>query len=96
MAVRPGSHVWERTDNDGWCDIEYGSSSDGIYRDVGRGHEVLSIMETDLEQGAGFWIEEGEQKFQVEHVICDPDNLDKPIRVISHERPPFGEWRIVG
>ncbi|MGQ4619091.1 hypothetical protein [Nocardia sp. R7R-8] len=52
-------------------------------------------MQSDLERGAGYWLEEGEHKFLVEKVIFDIDNPDAPVRVISHERPPFGEWQIV-
>lgn len=96
MAVRPGSHVWERIDNDGVVEFAWGTSTAGIYEDLKRGDETLNIMQSDYERGTeGWWLDENGFKFRVEKVIFDPDKPDLGIRVISHERPPFGEWRIV-
>ncbi|WP_280298771.1 hypothetical protein [Nocardia neocaledoniensis] len=95
MAVRPGSFVWERTDNDGWCNHKWVASDDYYFEVAGRSDETLNIMEADLKKGAGYWLTEGDQKFHVEKVIWDIDQPDVPIRVISPECPPFGEWRKV-
>ncbi|MFE2960484.1 hypothetical protein [Nocardia tengchongensis] len=94
MTVRPGSHLWERIDNDGLCEFAWGPSTAGIYETLGRGDDTLSIFESDLERGTeGWWLDENGFKFRVEKVIFDPANPEVAIRVISHERPPFGEWR---
>ncbi|MEV0541926.1 hypothetical protein [Nocardia salmonicida] len=95
--LRPGSHVWQRTD-DNFCKCGKQSSQDYYFEQAGRGDDTLAIMEADRTVGAGEYVEEGGVKFLVEKVLISLDDLGferSPIRIISPTAPPFGKWKQV-